>query len=308
MKRTVIDSKLTPRLFQSRPKKRKRPIGYTEDGWFTSDGYFYESDRLSRCVEWAGTHLFKTEFTYFVSLNITEDITPDELKALWPKVTRYLKDKGVVALWVCEVSRRSNRFNFHLLLRSNTPKIKTILKAKFGNLKIKTNIKPERYDPGRRRFSVRYMTKAKTPKYRDGELVTADRWKAKRVLMIPEDKIRKYGYIGEFFPKGWNKERIWDEIKKHERKITEGLQQPGAEEYAEYLHGLIGGYFSLKRVRRSVGYFGVPKDWVPQMDDDRLDFTEDWRFLSYPFRKTVPGDKASGTIRCLDLPDCPELC
>jgi hypothetical protein len=221
-------------------------------------------------VDWARTHLFQIEFTYFVSVNITEDITPDELKSLWPKVTRYLTDKGVVALWVCEVSKRSNRFNFHLLLRSNTPDIKAILKAKFKKLGIQTNIKPERYDPGRRRFSVRYMTKAKTPKYRDGELITADRWKAKRVLMNPEDKIRKYGYIGEFFPKGMNKERIWDEIKKHERKITEGLQQPGAEEYAEFIHDLIGGYYSLKRVRRSVGYFGVPRDWVPQIDDDLL--------------------------------------
>jgi len=258
------------KLYQVRPKKRKRPFGYTEDGWFTTDGYFYESDRLSRCVDWARTHLFQTEFTYFVSVNITEDITPDELKSLWPKVTRYLTDKGVVALWVCEVSKRSNRFNFHLLLRSETPNIKSILKAKFKKLGIKTNIKPERYDPGRRRFSVRYMTKARTPKYRDGELVTADRWKAKRVLMNPEDKIRKYGYVGEFFPKGWNKERIWDEIKKHERKISEGLQQPGTEEYAEFLHDLTGGYFTLKRVRRSVGYFGVPKDWVPQIDDDLL--------------------------------------
>jgi hypothetical protein len=221
-------------------------------------------------VDWARTHLFQTDFTYFVSVNITEDITPDELKSLWPKVTRYLTDKGVVALWVCEVSKRSNRFNFHLLLRSNTPDIKAILKAKFKKLGIQTNIKPERYDPGRRRFSVRYMTKAKTPKYRDGELITADRWKAKRVLMNPEDKIRKYGYIGEFFPKGMNKERIWEEIKKHERKISEGLQQPGAEEYAEFIHDLIGGYYSLKRVRRSVGYFGVPRDWVPQIDDDLL--------------------------------------
>lgn len=266
----MVYSTQNKKLYQVRPKKRKRPFGYTEDGWFTTDGYLYESDRLSRCVDWARTHLFQTEFTYFVSVNITEDMTPDELKTLWPKVTRYLTDKGVVALWVCEVSKRSNRFNFHLLLRSETPNIKVILKAKFKKLGIKTNIKPERYDPGRRRFSVRYMTKAKTPKYRDGELITADRWKAKRVLLNPEDKIRKYGYVGDFFPKGWNKERIWDEIKKHERKITEGLQQPGAEEYAEFLHDLTGGYFTLKRVRRSVGYFGVPRDWVPQIDDDLL--------------------------------------
>jgi hypothetical protein len=80
--------------------------------------------------------------------------------------------------------------------------------------------------------------------------------------------MRKYGTMGRFWPQGMNKESIWNEIKAHERKINDGLQQPGAEEYAQELHELIGGYFSLKEVRRSVGYFGVPAGWLPRLDDD----------------------------------------
>jgi hypothetical protein len=80
--------------------------------------------------------------------------------------------------------------------------------------------------------------------------------------------MRKYGTIGPFWPTGMNKEGMWNEIKAQEKKFSEGLQQPGAEEHAAELHEPIGGYFSLNRVRRSVGFFGVPAGWVPKLDDD----------------------------------------
>jgi hypothetical protein len=79
--------------------------------------------------------------------------------------------------------------------------------------------------------------------------------------------MRKYGTVGDFWPDGKNKDAIWSEIVAHERQIAEGLQQPGAEEYALELHELIQGFFSLDHVRRSVGYFGVPAGWIPSMGD-----------------------------------------
>lgn len=253
-------------MFQVRPKKRLRPLHYTEDGWYTLDGYLYESDKLARCVQWARRRYFKSEFTFFASINIMQDLTAAEMKELWSKVCRYLKGKNVVALYVCEVSRRSNRFNYHMLLRSQTPNLSELVKFAAGI--VKTNIKVEKYDPGEGRFTLRYMAKAKTAKYKDGEIVSRDRWARKRVLLRQELKMRKYGFIGQFWPVGMNKEAVWKEIIAHEKKISEGLQQPGAEEYALELHELIGGYFPLNRVRRSVGYFGVPAGWVPKLDDD----------------------------------------
>jgi len=135
---------------------------------------------------------------------------------------------------------------------------------------VNTNIKVEPYDPGRGRYAVRYMVKAKTPKYKNGEIVSRDRWARKRVLFRQELKLRKYGTIGRFWPQGMNKESIWKEIVAHERKINDGLQQPGAEEYAREMYELTQGFFSLNRVRRSVGYFGVPSCWVPKLDDDHV--------------------------------------
>lgn len=253
-------------MFQLRPKKRLRPLHYTEDGWHTLDGYLYEADKLARCVQWARRRYFTSEFTAFASINFTEDMTAAEMKALWPKVCRYLSNKKVVALYVCEASRRTNHFNFHMLLRSQTPDLMALLKH--ATKTVKTNIKVEPYNPGEGRSTVRYMVKAKTAKYKHGEIVSRDRWARKRVLFRQEHRMRKYGFIGQFWPQGMNKDAVWKEIIAHEKKISDGLQQPGAEEYALELHELIGGYFPLNRVRRSVGFFGVPAGWVPKLDND----------------------------------------
>ena len=49
--------------------------------------------------------------------------------------------------------------------------------------------------------------------------------------------------------------------------VSDGLLQPGADEYAAELYELIDGYFPLNRVRRSVGFFGVRDGWVPNIED-----------------------------------------
>jgi hypothetical protein len=241
-------------------------LGFTEDGWHTLDGYLYEADKLSRCVQWARRRYFTSEFAYFASINFTQDKTAADMKVLWSKVCRYLKGKKVVALYTCEVSRRTNRFNYHLLLRSPTPDLTELLK--FATVGVKTNIKVEPYNPGEGRYTVRYMVKSRMAKYKNGEIISRDRWARKRVLLRQELKMRKYGTVGQFWPLGMNKESIWKEIVAHERKINSGLQQPGAEEYAREMYELTQGFFSLNRVRRSVGFFGIPSGWVPRLDDD----------------------------------------
>jgi hypothetical protein len=54
----MVDSTSPERLYQSRPKRRVRPLGFQEDGWYTLDGYIYEADKLSRCVAWARRRYF----------------------------------------------------------------------------------------------------------------------------------------------------------------------------------------------------------------------------------------------------------
>jgi hypothetical protein len=252
-------------LYQIRPKKRNRSQTYTESQWHTKDGAIYEANRLSQCVAWARRYYFEEEFTYFVSVNITQYLSPDQLKELWKKVRRSLSNNGVIALWVLEISRRTNHFNYHFLLRSKHDNLKDILKFAFKT--VKTNIKVEVYNPREGHLVVRYMTKAKTAKYLDGMLISLDRWATKRVLFRRDLGLNKFGSLGDFWPVGKNRDSIWAEIIEHQRRIREGLLAPGAEDYAEEIHKLIGGYYPFAKVRRCVGYFGVPSGWVPSCDD-----------------------------------------
>ncbi|MBX9677431.1 MAG: hypothetical protein K2X38_01620 [Gemmataceae bacterium] len=265
----MVNSSRTPKLYQANPKKRSRDKFFTEHGWHTLDGFLYEADRFARCVEWAKNRYFKTPFTYFVSVNFTQDITPADMKVLWAKVCRALKANGVVAVWTVEASKlrlkgkkSGDRFNYHLILRSETPNVKALLKA--ATKGVKTNIKPERWNPKKGRHAAAYLVKAKRAKFKDGEKISSDRWASKRVLFKPEHKMRKYGTIGDFWPVGKNKEAIWAEIKDLEKKTAEGMNEPGVEEYADFLQDLTGGFFTYKRVRREVAYWGVPQDWHPE--------------------------------------------
>ncbi len=248
-------------LFQSRPRRRTRSYAHKEHGWYTRDGYLYMSDKIARCIEWAHKHYFTSEFTKFVSVNFVDDIEPAIIGKYWTKVTDYLQKNGVVAWWVVETTRRSDHFNFHLLLRSDTPNIYDLLKHKTRD--VRTNIRVEPYNCREGRWLFRYMTKAKTPKWRDGELVSADRWARKRVIFKKEVKIHKYGVINKkaFWEEGKNKDKVWSEIQVQLEMVRENLQHPGADAYVKFIHDLICGYYSLKAVRWSVGISGVDERW-----------------------------------------------
>ena len=219
----------------------------------------YESDKLSKCVERARKRYFKTEFTHFGSVNFTQDMNSGEMRTLWQKVCRKLTEAKAVALWVVEVSRDTNHFNYHLLFRSHTPNASDIIKKACKDVSI--NIKFERYDPKRGRFTVRYMAKAKTPQVRDGEVVCRDKYASKRVLLRQDLKMHKYGTIGRFWPEGKNKEALWTEIKDREKRIAAGLKCPAVEQCAFDLWQMVQTDYTLDQVRRSIGYHGIPDGW-----------------------------------------------
>ena len=130
-----------------------------------------------------------------------------------------------------------DRFNYHLILRSDTPDVKALIKA--ATKGVKTNIEADVYDPRKGRHAAAYAVRAKRAKYDAlGNEITADRWEHERVLFRPQHETTKYGRIGQFWPK--NKASIWAEIKAVEKTINDGLSAPGVEEYAEYLRDLTG--------------------------------------------------------------------
>jgi hypothetical protein len=261
----IPKSQPTPPHYQITPLQRKRSIAYREAGWKTIDGYLYEADKLARCIDYARKHYFPKEFTFFVSLNILNDLSDEQMKSKWKAICRRLERKRIIAIYITEVSRETNRFNFHLILRNKEELGVQGLKAliKGAACELVTNVNVKAYDGKQNYYTLRYITKAKTPKYVEGHLVSNDRWESKRALFNSATKLRKYGVIGKFWPPKINKKIIWSQIIANEKRIKEGLSHPLADAYAQEIFELIGGYYSLQKVKRSVGYYGVPDGWIP---------------------------------------------
>lgn len=250
----MLDSNPNKLLYQVRPKKRFRAPHFQEDGWHTTDGSLYESNKTAQCIDWCRHHYFRSEFTHFVTINVAQDIDPKDMKTLWSKTCALLCRHRVVAIWVVEVSRRSNHFNYHLLVRTASGNIYDLIKKAFGP--VKSIVQVQDWDTGKGKLAARYVFKAKT---RQG--TNPDRWKRKRVLFRKELKIRRYGTIGQFWPEGKNKEDLWAEIISKERKIKDGLSQCGAEEHADDLYAYFDGTVERKKLARLVGYF-ADQSWT----------------------------------------------
>ncbi len=244
-------------LYQSQPKKRTRISSYTENRWRTIDGYIYEANKLAKCLGAAND-----SYRYCVSVNIMQDISPDDMSKQWSKITESLTRKGVVACWVIEASKRSNRFNYHLVIKSDTPNIKALIKAAAT---VRTNIKVEEYKPKIGWLWLRYMTKAKTAKYSKatGQLITRDCWKNKRVIFADGIKQRKYNFINrKAFLNNIKLSTIWKGIVKREKAIRLTLAQNNwLEDYANEIYDLTSGYYPIKTVLRTVAitYLDTPK-------------------------------------------------
>ena len=243
-------------IYNPDPEGKKRDGCFRDTGWATRDGYFYESDQLSRCLMLNREYLLQQgeDYTFFVSLNFHLVLDPEAVKALWEEFTRNLRRKGFIGAWFREVSP-TDHINYHLLARSHAGLSKQDMTKLIGDCVpkgIPYHCQPEPFDACRAYYACRYVTKAKTPKYVDGRLKSRDRWLGKRTFFLPDVGLQKYGKIGKFWVKP--KDDLWQEIKDKEKRIELGMAEDGAEELVEYLHDLTEGYFGRDQLRRRVGY------------------------------------------------------
>ena len=112
----MYDSYRIVQIFQDEPLDYK-PSHFKLKGWTeTIVGFIHEASKLSQCIV-KNNRLMKRNYTWAVSNNIEQELSPHDIKEVWKKVCRKLKAKGVVALWVREPSRH-NRCNYHLLVKS----------------------------------------------------------------------------------------------------------------------------------------------------------------------------------------------
>lgn len=242
-------------LLEDDPAFKKR-IGFKDHGWSTVEGYWYESDKVARCL--MANRRFG-DYAYFVSLNIELVLSKKQVAAVWGKITRNFRRRGLVGFWVREGSTNGH-VNYHVIVK-NECDVNAIIRAsvepvlkpwKTGN-RHPFHFQAEPWEDRNSYLTCRYVVKAKTAKYMDGVLVSKDRWASKRTFFKTGLRIVKCREIGKFW--GKSKAQLWNEIKDKERRISDGLKIPGAEAHAAELYDLTQGFFSWNHVRRAVGYF-----------------------------------------------------
>ena len=255
-------------LYQPHPAATK-PSLYKPSGWTeTVAGYVREARMLAYCVrrnEWLAGH----PYPWFVTINVDEEHTAAEVNGLWRRVSRRLRDAGLVALWVREVCR-SNRVHYHLLLRTRIGR-DDLGKAVASAMQpegVRWHWRPQMIEPGQLWELSFYIAKAQKVGYVNGRRV-ADYYADKRLLFRPKSGVRKLGQFGGF----WVNDRtaIWQEAADRERRIAQGLDRPEIRALADYVYIMMDRTEPPERIDRSFGFYAdcpAVRRWAEQVAAD----------------------------------------
>ena len=270
----MYDSIRIVQIFQDEPLDFK-PSSFKLKGWTdTVVGFIHEASKLSQCIV-KNSRLMKRNYTWAVSINIEQELSPHDIKEVWKKVCRKLKAKGIAALWVREPSKQ-NRCNYHLLVKSQITNfaLETAIEESMpsrSDLPWHKQVKPVKSQW----YWPRYICKAKTKGYINGRRV-GDKYGNKRLLFKPHLGLRKCGTIGDFWEK--SKKQIWQDIIDKEKRIAEGLEKPNIRKLVNHVYEWLGGYVPIKRIERSYGYWADSpniRDWANRLFGDEEEPSKD---------------------------------
>lgn len=255
-------------LYQRNPPKEKRNRYRLKDGnlapekgWTDSlASYEYESNKNTRCLEINRT-LAKSNYQWFVTINIRKYMSPIEINDFWKKATEKLRRKKLICCWFREYTKKS-KVHYHLLVSSSHTKreLEKLIESSLPNRsKIdwhKRIIPVERPPENQPDRLLYYITKARlTVRTKVGEKPNHDRYAKQRRLQVPGIGLHKTGNIGKF----WviPKKAIWDQVIATEARISLGLSQPNVGALADHVYEFLGAgnnIIKLEQLRRKFGY------------------------------------------------------
>lgn len=262
---------------------------YPLKGWTeTVVGHNKESAKLSRDIL-QNRKLGKFFYTWHVTINIELIQTAQEVVATWKEATTKLDERGIIAIWLREPTTTGG-VHYHLLLRNNIERLeleRVIRESMFDQKEFGAkkcgwhmNLTPVEDDWK----LVHYITKAKVPGYHVGKYVE-DYYAEDRLLFKKGLGLKKCDTIGQF----WVNSRKWvhQTICDREKRIADGLSEPGVQSACDYVYELLGRTVERKLVERSFGYHsskaGV-RHWIMSLSGE--------------------GNWTKQTLRCSSLDSC----
>lgn len=238
-------------LYQADPISKK-PSSFRAKGWTsTVAGYIEEAKQLTTCIL-RNKKLARTSYTYHVTINFESVLTPARVVSHWTKICRALRSKGISAIWIREPNE-TNKVHHHLIVRNQI--------SEFALKQIVNNTMPSRADfPWHMKVQAindiwqlaYYVTKAKVAGYVNRRRIV-DYYRDKRLLFLPNLGLKKYGTIGAFWVKP--KKAIWEDIRRVEKRIADGLETPGIRDLVKHIHQLFGETVPQRKIERAIGYW-----------------------------------------------------
>jgi hypothetical protein len=213
-------------------------------------------------------HLMKRSYTWHVTINIEVVQSAVEATDLWKQICRRIGRHGIVALWVREPTR-SGKIHYHLILKNQ-------IKKSDLERAIKESM-PRRTETGWHKRIQRvtnawrlahYVTKAKVPGWVEGKRVEGY-YARKRLLFKSGLRLVKSNTIGPFWEKP--KSILWEEIIEVEKRLDEGLDQPGVLDLLDHVFDMLDGTVPIKRIERAFGYHAdsaAVRRWLEQLIAD----------------------------------------
>lgn len=181
------------------------------------------------------------QFYQFVgTLSFESPLNYKQHKKQWGRVSRRIRDKGIVLFWVREIQAVQGEYNmesihYHFVIMESSPlrskniatypynkkQIKSIIKNAMKGIKHRLYVEPiQTTIPN----VCRYILKAKASGYTSKGNYSEDKHKGKRVLFPRYTGLPKIGYIGKFW--GKPKKVLWAEVIA-ETKLKNNKKQVG---------------------------------------------------------------------------------
>ncbi len=237
-------------LFQRRPLWSKPSIHKVKSWTESIETYHRSAMQLTQCIL-HNRRLMKRPYRWFLTINFEDVMEPSLVSSRWKTACDNLRDRGIHALWVKEVSK-TNRVHHHLLVKNDMTReelaqvVEQSMPSRKATMRWHKMIKPVK---GGWRLAF-YITKAKLACYINGRPV-ADYYARKRLLFKANLGIKKVGTIGSFWerPKG----EIWAEITENEKRIGKALERREVRLLVIHVQEMLGNSVPIEKIERPIG-------------------------------------------------------
>jgi len=251
----MYDSNQEP-LFQSDPLEF-RQSSFKPKGWTDTVESFLNEAKKEATLLLRNRQLQGHCYRWDVGINFESEQSAKEISDTWAKVRRMLKQVGVVAYRILEITTDGNghpmnRVHYHLLVKSDHSKAdleKAIDQSIPKGIPFHKHVKPIENEWG----YILYILKAQVEGYNKQRRRVKDLYADARILFRPKLGIKKVATVGNFWANK-SKSTIWSEIKDKERRIGENLQRPEVALLVNFIHeDFFGRQIARKKIERSIG-------------------------------------------------------